>query len=243
MDMDNHRLTYSPDTLRSIRSHMTDFELRPRVFNRLKELNIVRRRRGARAGIQEKLKHTKASNFSFPYGFSSNINSLYGKFIHLEQTVGNMPNLCFIALQETKLQTVGNKWEGENVQHQVADEALQMQNFHMFRQDRGFTANGGGLMTYISKDWSINTPKVCFTLSTPDIELIAVRAHPRFLPSDISKGVEPGGGAGGASAPGEKCGGAEVSFRPPLRKSENPFFISQMRKKSHLEHQIASKAR
>ncbi|PIK50761.1 hypothetical protein BSL78_12347 [Apostichopus japonicus] len=97
-----------------------------------------------------------------------------------------MPNLCFIALQETKLQTVGNKWEGENVQHPVADEALQMQNFHMFRQDRGFTANGGGLMAYISKEWSINTPKVCFTLSTPDIELLAVRARPRFLSIDIS---------------------------------------------------------
>ncbi|PIK56555.1 hypothetical protein BSL78_06523 [Apostichopus japonicus] len=95
-----------------------------------------------------------------------------------------MPNLCFIALQETKLQTVGNKWEGENVQHQVADEALQLQNFHMFRQDRGFTANGGGLMTYISKEWSIKAPKVCFTFSTPDIELLAVRD--RFLPSDIS---------------------------------------------------------
>ncbi|PIK47380.1 complement component C3 [Apostichopus japonicus] len=34
------------------------------------------------------------------------------KFKHLEQIVGNMPNLCFIALKETKLQTVGNKWEG-----------------------------------------------------------------------------------------------------------------------------------
>ncbi|KAJ8045862.1 hypothetical protein HOLleu_08966 [Holothuria leucospilota] len=56
----------------------------------------------------------------------------------------------------------------------------------MFRLDREFSANGGGLITYISKEWSICCLKVCLTLSMPDIELLSVSARPRFLPSSTS---------------------------------------------------------
>ena len=178
-------LQYEPCTLYSIKARMTDFLLEPRTLNKLKELSIVRRRRGTRAGIQKRIRKTKPANFSYPYGIFSNINSIQGKFTHLEQTIANKPNLCFIALQETKIQNYGS-WSDDFAQHLVTDEALQLEDFYMFRLDREFTANGGGLITYISKEWSICSPKLCLTLSTPDIELLSVSARPRFLPSSIS---------------------------------------------------------
>ncbi|PIK48508.1 hypothetical protein BSL78_14610 [Apostichopus japonicus] len=178
---------YGACKLYSIKAHMTEFLLEPRVLNKLKELSIVPRRRGKRAGIQKRIRQTKPANFSFPYGFSSNINSIQGKFTHLEQAIVNMPNLCFIALQETKIQKYGcQSWNDEIPQHLVTDEALQLENFYMFRYDREYSANGGGLITYVSKEWAICRPKVSVTLSTPDIELLAVSARPRFLPSGAS---------------------------------------------------------
>lgn len=129
---------------------------------------------------------TKLNNFSFPYGLSANVNSLQGKFLHLEQTVANTRNLCFIALQETKLQNFEKEWDNEFPQHRVTDDALNIDGYYLFRLDRQFSANGGGLITYIAKNWSISNPKICCSISTPDIELIAVRSRPRFLPSDIS---------------------------------------------------------
>ena len=65
-------------------------------------------------------------------------------------------------------------------------EAIQIDNYYLFRHDRKFTVNGGGLITYISNKWTVSRPKVCLTLSNPDIELLAVRAHPRYLLSNIS---------------------------------------------------------
>ncbi|XP_071832278.1 uncharacterized protein [Apostichopus japonicus] len=97
-----------------------------------------------------------------------------------------MRNLCFITLQETKLQSPNKEWLNEIPQHCVPDEALRMANYFMFRHDRQFSANGGGLITYISKDWAVSYPKVCCSISIPDIELLAVRARPRYLPSDMS---------------------------------------------------------
>ncbi|PIK46432.1 hypothetical protein BSL78_16679 [Apostichopus japonicus] len=172
---------YGACTLYSIKAHMTEFLLEPRVLNKLKELSIVRRRRGKRAGIQKRIGQTKPANFSFPCGFSSN-NSIQGKFTHLEQTIVNMQNLCFIALQEQRCQS----WNDKIPRHLVTDEALQLENFYMFRYDREYSANGGGLITYVSKEWAICRPKVSVTLSTPDIELLAVSARPRFLPSGAS---------------------------------------------------------
>ncbi|KAJ8048537.1 hypothetical protein HOLleu_00890 [Holothuria leucospilota] len=141
--------------MRSIRSCMANFAVTLRVMNRLKEFRIVRTRRGSRAGIQRRIKQTKAPNYSFAYGFSSNVNSLQGKFIHLEQIVKTMSNLCFMALQGNKLKTIGDERKDENGQYQVADEALQISNFYMHRLDRDYLANGGGLITYVSKGWTV----------------------------------------------------------------------------------------
>ncbi|KAJ8046618.1 hypothetical protein HOLleu_05358 [Holothuria leucospilota] len=56
----------------------------------------------------------------------------------------------------------------------------------MFCYDRQFSANGGGLITYVVKNWSVCHPKVCCTISNQNIELLAIRARPRYLPSEIS---------------------------------------------------------
>ncbi|PIK36542.1 hypothetical protein BSL78_26628 [Apostichopus japonicus] len=80
--------------------------------------------------------------YGFPYGLTANVNSIQGKFLHLEQTVTNMRNLCFITLQETKLQSPNKEWLNEIPQHCVPDEALRMANYFMFRHDRQFSANG-----------------------------------------------------------------------------------------------------
>ncbi|KAJ8050728.1 hypothetical protein HOLleu_04038 [Holothuria leucospilota] len=178
-----HLQQYEPSTLYSVKARMTEFLLEPRTLSKLKELSIVRRRRGKRAGIQKRIRKTKPANFSFPYGISSNVNSIQGKFTHLEQTIANKPNVCFIALQETKIQNYGSWNDCSIAQLLVTDEALQLEQFYMFRLDREFSANGGGLITYISKEWSICCPKVCLTLSMPDIELLSVSARPRFLPN------------------------------------------------------------
>ncbi|PIK47082.1 hypothetical protein BSL78_16052 [Apostichopus japonicus] len=63
--------------------------------------------------------------------------------------------------------------------------------------------------------------------------------HVSIMTTDIIKGV--GTGGWGAPAPSEKYGGAEVSFRPP--PAPPPASQNILAEKSHLEHQIASKAR
>lgn len=45
--------------------------------------------------------HTQKSSCSFPYGLTANVNSLQGKCLHLEQTIVNLRNLCFIALKDS----------------------------------------------------------------------------------------------------------------------------------------------
>lgn len=62
----------------------------------------------------------------------------------------------------------------------VPDEALHMNNYFMFRHDRQFSVNGGGLITYITNNWSVCYPMVCSTISTAEFELLAVRARPRY---------------------------------------------------------------
>ncbi|KAJ8046933.1 hypothetical protein HOLleu_05779 [Holothuria leucospilota] len=52
----------------------------------------------------------------------ANINSIQGKFIHLEQTVANLRDLCFITLQETKLQFLDKEWANQTPQLRVPDE-------------------------------------------------------------------------------------------------------------------------
>ncbi|PIK49572.1 putative RNA-directed DNA polymerase from transposon X-element [Apostichopus japonicus] len=179
-------LHYSSETLHNIRRSMQTHTIESRLVDILKEQSILRKHRGTRAGIQNRIRNTQSHNFSFPYGLTANVNSIQGKFLHLEQTVTNMRNLCFITLQETKLQSPNKEWLNEIPQHCVPDEALRMANYFMFRHDRQFSANGGGLITYISKDWAVSYPKVCCSISIPDIELLAVRARPRYLPSDMS---------------------------------------------------------
>ncbi|KAJ8020913.1 hypothetical protein HOLleu_40631 [Holothuria leucospilota] len=164
--MKAHRLRYSLQTLYKIKADMKDFSVSSRAMNTLKENGIAKKRRGKRAGLQYRTNKTRVSNFSYPYGMSAYINSIQGKFIHLEQTVINRRNLCFIAPQETKIQSYEKNWaENETPQHQVTDEALHHQGYYMFRHDRQFSANGGGLITYIAKEWCRNYPKVCANLS------------------------------------------------------------------------------
>lgn len=127
--MANCKIQYSSEALHTIRANMGSPRLPSQLMSKLNDLAIVPRRRGTRAGIQNKTRHTKTFNFSYPYGLSSNVNSLQGKFVELEQTITNMRNLCFITLQETKLQKDVNKWINETPQHIVPDEAIQMNNY------------------------------------------------------------------------------------------------------------------
>lgn len=180
------KLQYSSRILYDIQSSMTDFHIEPELLNRCKETGIVCKRRGTRAGLQIRIKQTKTCNFSYPYGLCANVNSLQGKYTNLHQTSANIPNLTFIALQETKVQSCDKVWLNETPQHVMADEALNLDNFYMFRHDRQFAANGGGLITYVSKQWTTSKPKVYETISTPDIELLAISIRPRFLPSGIT---------------------------------------------------------
>ncbi|KAJ8034471.1 hypothetical protein HOLleu_21324 [Holothuria leucospilota] len=78
------------------------------------------------------------------------------------------------------------EWENKTPQHRVPNEALNIKNYYIFWWDRQFSAYGGRLITSISKDWTICNPKICSTISTPDIQLFAVSARPRFLPSEFS---------------------------------------------------------
>ncbi|PIK38871.1 hypothetical protein BSL78_24309 [Apostichopus japonicus] len=119
-----YRRQYSASTLNRIKSCITDNTIDSQLLNSLKDLGIVRRRRGKRAGIQSRISHTKSSNFSYPYGVSANINSIQGKFTHLEQFIVNHRNLCFVSLQETKIQRHEQVWLNDPPQHLMTDEII-----------------------------------------------------------------------------------------------------------------------
>jgi hypothetical protein len=85
-------------------------------------------------------------------------------------------SISIINLQETKIQVSC-----------TPDSNIEIDGFHMFRLDRDLDnfneKGGGGLITYVNKEWAPNKPKVLSQISLPNAEILIILCRPLHLPS------------------------------------------------------------
>lgn len=99
------------------------------------------------------------------------------KHNELIQTVSSITsgNVSIINIQETKLK------------HDTSSGIIEIDGFHLLRLDRNLAnfddMGGGGLLTYVSKKWCPQRPKIIEAISCPDVELLSVVCRPMYLPS------------------------------------------------------------
>lgn len=137
-----------------------------------------RQRRGCRAGVLVRLQRSP-SKPPLPSIFLANVRSLANKMDELRlQAAKNslVKDCCVLFVIETWLQP------------SIPDTAIQLEGWVVHRHDRGMDfgkTRGGGLCVYVNKCWS-NNSKTVGSHCSPDLEYVAVKCRPAYLPREFT---------------------------------------------------------
>lgn len=147
-------------------------------FKNIDPTLIRSKKRGKRSGLSVKLSRNKVK-IPLPTVSVTNLRSVTNKIDELEAVCRVNP------LRNALIWIISETW----LTPETDDTHVELPHYMTIRSDRTQASNkqkGGGLLVYLKQNWCGNNVKIMHCSCTSNIELLAIRCRPYYLPREFT---------------------------------------------------------